>query len=48
MRTIRKDGNCFYRAFAFRFCELIRHNQGLPWSTAVINKVRATKDCIKF
>lgn len=44
MRTVRKDGNCFYRAFAFRFCELIRQNYGMPWYDAVISKCAATKD----
>ncbi|KAJ3320754.1 OTU domain, ubiquitin aldehyde binding [Boothiomyces sp. JEL0866] len=43
MRTVKKDGNCFYRAFAFRFCELVRDQ---PDSTKkiLIQKCVATKD----
>lgn len=44
MRTVKKDGNCFYRAFAFRFCELLRHNYRLEWYTQVLEKAKATKE----
>ncbi|KAJ1555075.1 hypothetical protein HK405_003318, partial [Cladochytrium tenue] len=27
LRRVRRDGNCFYRAFAFRVCELVLHER---------------------
>ena len=29
LRLIRKDGNCFYRAFAFKFCELVQKSNSV-------------------
>jgi ubiquitin thioesterase protein OTUB1 len=43
MRTVKKDGNCFYRAFAFRFCELLRQNYGLPLYDELLKRARESK-----
>ncbi|KAL2918810.1 hypothetical protein HK105_201644 [Polyrhizophydium stewartii] len=43
MRSVRKDGNCFYRAFGFRLAELVWENRGLPWHRAVLERATATK-----
>ncbi|KAJ3186551.1 OTU domain, ubiquitin aldehyde binding [Gaertneriomyces sp. JEL0708] len=43
MRTVKRDGNCFYRAFAFRLCELVWANAATPWAAAVIERATATK-----
>ncbi|KAI9014720.1 peptidase C65 Otubain-domain-containing protein [Gaertneriomyces semiglobifer] len=43
MRTVKRDGNCFYRAFAFRLCELVWVNAATPWASAVIERATATK-----
>ncbi|KAJ3309162.1 OTU domain, ubiquitin aldehyde binding [Boothiomyces sp. JEL0838] len=45
MRTIKKDGNCFYRAFAFRFCELVR-DQPPELKDKLIQKCVSTKDLL--
>ncbi|KAJ3276035.1 OTU domain, ubiquitin aldehyde binding [Terramyces sp. JEL0728] len=45
MRTIKKDGNCFYRAFAFRFCELLR-DQPTEIKNKLVEKCVATKDLL--
>ncbi|KAJ3129956.1 OTU domain, ubiquitin aldehyde binding [Nowakowskiella sp. JEL0407] len=44
LRTIRKDGNCFYRAFGYRFCETLQQNP--QWRNVAIARVRATKDLL--
>jgi len=44
MRTTRKDGNCFYRAFGFRFCELIRENKTSPWAKDLYKRAKDSKD----
>jgi ubiquitin thioesterase protein OTUB1 len=43
MRTIKKDGNCFYRAFAFRFLEQLRNHKGTSWYSAMVAKINDTK-----
>ena len=35
IRSTRKDGNCFYRAFGFRLAELIINTRG-EWSVWVV------------
>ncbi|KAJ3165696.1 hypothetical protein HDU88_003889 [Geranomyces variabilis] len=36
LRATRRDGNCFYRAIAFRLCELLASRRGTPWADAVV------------
>ncbi|KAJ1332709.1 hypothetical protein BSLG_008338 [Batrachochytrium salamandrivorans] len=43
MRNVRKDGNCFYRAFGFRLAELVFEQRGLPWHQAILQRARDTK-----
>ncbi|KAI9207571.1 peptidase C65 Otubain-domain-containing protein [Polychytrium aggregatum] len=43
LRTIKKDGNCFYRAFAFRFCELVWKNAGTDWASVMLNRAIASQ-----
>lgn len=43
MRSVRKDGNCFYRAFAFRFCELLLQNRGMQWQKVAIERAKESK-----
>jgi ubiquitin thioesterase protein OTUB1 len=43
MRAIRKDGNCFYRAFAFRFCETVHEQHGSKWETFIRAQIDNTK-----
>ena len=31
IRQVQRDGNCFYRAFAFRLCELLIENKETKW-----------------
>lgn len=42
MRTIKKDGNCFYRAFAFRYCELVRSHSG-EWHDFILKQAQESK-----
>ncbi|KAJ1557172.1 OTU domain, ubiquitin aldehyde binding, partial [Nowakowskiella sp. JEL0078] len=44
LRSIRKDGNCFYRAFGFRFAELVHQNP--QWRNAAILRASQTKDLL--
>ncbi|KAI8902735.1 peptidase C65 Otubain-domain-containing protein [Globomyces pollinis-pini] len=45
-RSIKKDGNCFYRAFGFRLCEIINENVGSAWHSYIIDKCEKTKDIL--
>ncbi|KAJ3158124.1 hypothetical protein HDU86_003076 [Geranomyces michiganensis] len=36
LRATRRDGNCFYRAIAFRLCELLASRRVSPWVDAVV------------
>ncbi|KAJ1550897.1 OTU domain, ubiquitin aldehyde binding, partial [Nowakowskiella sp. JEL0078] len=44
LRSIRKDGNCFYRAFGFCFSELVHQNP--QWRNAAIARASQTKDLL--
>lgn len=44
MRTVKKDGNCFYRAFAFRFTELVRQHHGSQWYDIIVKRALTSKD----
>ncbi|KAI8927046.1 peptidase C65 Otubain-domain-containing protein [Entophlyctis helioformis] len=44
IRNIRKDGNCFYRAFAYRLSELLFSLRDKPWYTALHERASATKE----
>ncbi|KND03028.1 uncharacterized protein SPPG_02098 [Spizellomyces punctatus DAOM BR117] len=44
MRTVKRDGNCFYRALSFRFCELLWERRGTPWAQAALARAASTKD----
>jgi ubiquitin thioesterase protein OTUB1 len=46
-RRVRKDGNCFYRAFAFRLCELLVEHHGSQWQEEVLKKALGTQDILK-
>ncbi|KAJ8324386.1 hypothetical protein QVD99_002418 [Batrachochytrium dendrobatidis] len=43
MRNVRKDGNCFYRAFGFRLAELVFEHRDLPWNRAILQRAKETK-----
>ncbi|KAJ3055585.1 hypothetical protein HK097_010009 [Rhizophlyctis rosea] len=47
MRTARKDGNCFYRAMSFRYCELLWEKAGTPWAEAVWKRAEASTEFVK-
>ncbi|KAJ3414683.1 OTU domain, ubiquitin aldehyde binding [Chytridiales sp. JEL 0842] len=47
MRRIKKDGNCFYRAVSFSFCENIWKLQGSEWAKYAIEKLQGTKAILK-
>ncbi|KAJ3043791.1 hypothetical protein HDV00_004198 [Rhizophlyctis rosea] len=47
MRTARKDGNCFYRAFSFRYCELLWENAGTPWADAIWQRAAVPEQILK-
>lgn len=42
-RTIKKDGNCFYRATAFRLIELLYEYYNTDWATLMIDRLDKTK-----
>ncbi|KAI8916152.1 peptidase C65 Otubain-domain-containing protein, partial [Gorgonomyces haynaldii] len=44
MRTIKKDGNCFYRAFAFRLCELVRQHYQMPWYYKIVERAKQSRE----
>ncbi|KAI8800096.1 peptidase C65 Otubain-domain-containing protein [Cladochytrium replicatum] len=46
MRKIRKDGNCFYRAFAFRLCEIVAASTSASFQNNVRARVSATSDLL--
>jgi ubiquitin thioesterase protein OTUB1 len=46
MRTVKKDGNCFYRAFSFRFCELVREREGTEWHNFIISQCEKSKQIL--
>ncbi|TPX48093.1 hypothetical protein SeMB42_g01662 [Synchytrium endobioticum] len=46
VRAIKKDGNCFYRAFGFRLAELLAEHDGSLWSDSVLARVVASKDML--
>jgi ubiquitin thioesterase protein OTUB1 len=45
IRCVKKDGNCFYRAFAYRFTELLK--QESSWKRTMLANVVKTKDILK-
>ncbi|KAJ3224273.1 OTU domain, ubiquitin aldehyde binding [Clydaea vesicula] len=55
MRTTRRDGNCFYRAVGFRFCEILKRelsdqnnstSKFKPWATWAFNNVKESKNLL--
>lgn len=44
MRTTRRDGNCFYRAFSFRFAELLKDNT--DWARWALQNAINTRDLL--
>jgi ubiquitin thioesterase protein OTUB1 len=46
MRTVKKDGNCFYRAFGFRFCELVRETKNVEWKPRILEQCSSTKQLL--
>eukprot|EP00842_Homolaphlyctis_polyrhiza_P006448 jgi/Hompol1/6804/HPOL_002290-RA len=44
IRNVRKDGNCFYRAFGMRLAELMFHGRGQPWHARLLERALATKE----
>ncbi|KAJ3172403.1 OTU domain, ubiquitin aldehyde binding [Irineochytrium annulatum] len=48
MRAIKKDGNCFYRAISYRFCEAVMQAaEGSDWRRVALERVEGTKDALK-
>ncbi|KAJ3210056.1 OTU domain, ubiquitin aldehyde binding [Dinochytrium kinnereticum] len=50
MRSIKKDGNCFYRAFCFAFCEsYVRRlcSGGDGWCRVALKQVEGTRELLK-
>ncbi|KAI8616309.1 peptidase C65 Otubain-domain-containing protein [Chytriomyces sp. MP71] len=43
MRSVRKDGNCFYRGMCFALCEALINYQGSEWATKVRERILATR-----
>ncbi|KAI8819263.1 peptidase C65 Otubain-domain-containing protein [Fimicolochytrium jonesii] len=43
IRTAKRDGNCFYRAFSFRLCELLHQHSDTPWAKAVVKRAEGTR-----
>lgn len=45
VRHVRKDGNCFYRAIAFRLAELAAEERarGGAWAEVLVDRVRASR-----
>ncbi len=50
MRACWRDGNCFYRAFAFRLSELLLHHRGpagdAAFAQAVLARARETREWV--
>ncbi|KAI9356562.1 peptidase C65 Otubain-domain-containing protein [Zopfochytrium polystomum] len=53
LRAVRKDGNCFFRAFGFRLCELVVTDRlraapsSSQWRTAVLRRVEESRQALK-
>jgi ubiquitin thioesterase protein OTUB1 len=42
-RSVKKDGNCFFRAFGFRFAELIWTSHDAKWKAQAMKNALGTK-----
>ncbi|KAJ3013293.1 hypothetical protein HKX48_005839 [Thoreauomyces humboldtii] len=49
LRRTRRDGNCFYRAVAFRYCELITaaKKDDPAWATVVIRRMKDARKLVE-
>jgi len=45
-RSVRKDGNCFYRAFSYKYYELYHKNPNSKWSQTVKSTAEKTLDVL--
>ena len=46
IRAIRKDGNCFYRAFSFRLADLLLSNFNSPWYHSILQNCISSKSLL--